>query len=60
MEHCWKNTDKRIPKYLKKTVDWPGIETGPPRWEVGNNRLCPCTAENLFHTSRGTCCFCRI
>jgi len=36
MERCWKNTDKGIPKYWEKNVDWPGIETGPSRWEAGN------------------------
>jgi hypothetical protein len=44
MEHGWNEIDRVKPKYSGKTfspchlvhhkyhMDWPGIETGPPRW----------------------------
>jgi len=61
--HEWSTVGKILTKEIRNTwrkMSWPWVETGPSRWEVGNNRLCPCTAENWFHTSRETYCFCRV
>jgi hypothetical protein len=48
MEHQWNEIDTGKPKYSGKNLsqrhfvhnkphmDWPGIETGPLRWEAGD------------------------
>jgi hypothetical protein len=49
MKHRWNEADRGKPKYSggknlsqchfvhhKSPMDWPGIETGPPRWEASD------------------------
>jgi hypothetical protein len=49
IEHWWTDTDRETPKYSEKHLskchfvqhksymDWPGIESGPPRKEAGDS-----------------------